>query len=89
MRYNNHMINLNGIVALVTGATRGVGKGVARELADAGATVYATDRTTAEETLTTIMEKSGQVLVVAALAQEYGFTDIDGRLPHPVMFEKA
>ena len=36
-----------------------------------------------------IMEKSGQVLVVAALAQEYSFTDIDGRQPHPVMFEEA
>jgi NAD(P)-dependent dehydrogenase (short-subunit alcohol dehydrogenase family) len=28
-----------------------------------------------------IMYKSGKVLVVAALAQEYGFTDVDGRQP--------
>jgi NAD(P)-dependent dehydrogenase (short-subunit alcohol dehydrogenase family) len=34
-------------VALVTGATRGVGKGVARALADAGFSVYATGRSAA------------------------------------------
>jgi NAD(P)-dependent dehydrogenase (short-subunit alcohol dehydrogenase family) len=34
-------------VALVTGATRGVGKGVARALADAGFVVYATGRSAA------------------------------------------
>jgi dehydrogenase/reductase SDR family protein 1 len=32
-------------VALVTGASRGVGKGIAQELIDKGAEVYATGRT--------------------------------------------
>jgi NAD(P)-dependent dehydrogenase (short-subunit alcohol dehydrogenase family) len=39
---------LEGCVALVTGASRGVGKGVALGLGEAGATVYVTGRTTDE-----------------------------------------
>lgn len=39
--------SLVSCVAVVTGASRGVGKGVARALADAGALVYATGRTVA------------------------------------------
>lgn len=31
-----------------------------------------------------IMSKSGQILVAAAIAQEYGFTDVDGSSPRPL-----
>lgn len=44
------MNNLDGQVALVTGASRGVGRGVACALADAGARVYATGRSVASTT---------------------------------------
>ena len=36
-----------------------------------------------------IMEKSGQVLIAAQLALDYGYTDIDGRQPRPVTVAEA
>ena len=41
--------DLGGDVALVTGASRGVGRGIAHELGAAGATVYVTGRSTADD----------------------------------------
>ncbi len=43
------MPDLSGKVAVVTGASRGVGRGVALGLAEAGAAVYATGRTVSAE----------------------------------------
>ena len=34
-----------------------------------------------------IMDKSGRVLIAAELAQQYGFTDIDGTQPTPLTVE--
>jgi dehydrogenase/reductase SDR family protein 1 len=42
------MIDLNGKVAVVTGASRGIGKGIAIGLGEANATVYVTGRTIQE-----------------------------------------
>lgn len=36
-----------------------------------------------------IMQKSGKTLVAAALAQEYGFTDVDGKQPRVLTVEEA
>ena len=36
-----------------------------------------------------IMLKSGQILVAAAVAQEYGFTDIDGKQPRPLTVDEV
>jgi dehydrogenase/reductase SDR family protein 1 len=53
--------NLDGRTAVVTGASRGVGKGIARVLAGAGATVYATGRTI---DATTFPEDGGRIVAV-------------------------
>jgi hypothetical protein len=33
---------------------------------------------------TEVMRKTGQVLIAAELAREYGFTDVDGNTPRPL-----
>jgi NAD(P)-dependent dehydrogenase (short-subunit alcohol dehydrogenase family) len=57
------MFKLNGKVAIVTGASRGVGKGIALGLGEAGATVYVTGRTVQEGT--DIEKLRGAVFVTA------------------------
>ncbi|XP_055333567.1 dehydrogenase/reductase SDR family member 1-like [Paramacrobiotus metropolitanus] len=70
------MMALAGKVAIVTGASRGVGKGIALQLGEAGATVYITGRTASktqnasapgslEETAKEVAARGGKCIPVA------------------------
>jgi len=52
------MKNLVGKVAVVTGASRGIGKGVALGLAEHGATVYVTGRTESDDSLPDFLKET-------------------------------
>lgn len=61
------MSRLRGRVALVTGASKGIGAGIAKELAAAGAAVvvnYATDRTGAEAVVQEIQGADGRAVAI-------------------------
>ena len=66
-------VDLGGTIALVTGASRGVGRGVAHELGAAGATVYVTGRSTADDRTDDL---EGTVEGTAGLVTEAGGTGI-------------
>jgi len=71
---------LKGKVALVAGATRGAGRGVATELGAAGATVYCTGRTT--RTQRSEYNRSETIEETAELVQQAGGQGIAVQVDH-------
>ena len=70
-------MDLRGKVAIVTGASRGIGKGIAIELAKAGATVvinYKSNDKAAEETLAVIRELGVYALKIKGDVSDYEFS---------------
>ncbi len=74
--------SLAGKVALVAGATRGVGRGIAVQLGAAGATVYVTGRTTRSER--SEMNRPETIEETAALVDEAGGRGIAVQVDHLV-----
>jgi NAD(P)-dependent dehydrogenase (short-subunit alcohol dehydrogenase family) len=75
-------MSLEGRVALVAGATRGAGRGIAVELGAAGATVYVTGRTTREQP--SEYARPETIEETAALVSAEGGTGIAVRVDHLV-----
>jgi NAD(P)-dependent dehydrogenase (short-subunit alcohol dehydrogenase family) len=77
---------LAGKVALVAGATRGAGRGIAVQLGAAGATVYVTGRTSGSER--SEMDRPETIEETAALVDEAGgrgiAVQVDHLVPHQV-----
>ncbi|OQW33913.1 MAG: short-chain dehydrogenase [Nitrospira sp. SG-bin1] len=73
---------LKGKVALVAGATRGAGRGIAIELGAAGATVYCTGRTT--RTQSSEMKRPETIEETAELVRQVGGTGIAVQVDHLV-----
>jgi NAD(P)-dependent dehydrogenase (short-subunit alcohol dehydrogenase family) len=72
-------VDLSETVALVTGASRGIGRGIAHELGVAGATVYVTGRSTAEHRTDDL---PGTVDGTADLVDEAGGRGVPVRCDH-------
>ena len=68
---------LRGRVAVVAGATRGAGRGIAAALGEAGATVICTGRTSSVRKLKSDYDRSETIEETAALVTEMGGTGIN------------
>lgn len=66
MKEEINMFCLDGKVAAVTGATRGIGKQMAIALAEAGASIALLQRNTADETVQKEIEAIGQKAIIVA-----------------------
>src|SRR5437868_13619184 len=79
------MSSLAGKIALVAGATRGGGRGIAAELGAAGATVYVTGRTTRSQQ--SEYKRPETIEETAELVTELGGKGIAVRVDHLVPVE--
>jgi NAD(P)-dependent dehydrogenase (short-subunit alcohol dehydrogenase family) len=81
-------LSLGGRVALVAGATRGAGRGIACMLGEAGATVYCTGRTTAQHPATGVYAGRAETIEeTAAMVTARGGRGIAARVDHLVPAE--
>src|SRR5437588_10631560 len=85
-RFRMKQPSLKGKVALVAGATRGAGRGIACMLGEAGATVYCSGRSTREHPTTTgfYAGRPETVDETAEMVTRYGGVGIPVRTDHLV-----
>ena len=79
---NPNPTSLRGKVALVAGATRGAGRGIAVQLGAAGATVYVTGRSSGAQR--SEMDRPETIEETAALVDQAGGKGIAVRVDHLV-----
>ncbi|KAF3858611.1 hypothetical protein F7725_011812 [Dissostichus mawsoni] len=78
-------MSLSGWVCLVTGASRGIGRGIALQLSEAGATVYITGRQedTLKQTAAQVKERGGNcVPVICDSTNDKEIEDLFERIKH-------